>query len=162
MTETSPQRVPPIKLLGPRRSLRAAGWGALIGLIVALGATAFFWGQIKSDGVRKTLLIIHLVFGLIYGPLLTLLSAARLVVAGFVREDLTSNWIRVLAYCVLGGTVGLYSGLVLGSTWVRVLHAGDLIIFMFVMIGGVAGVLIPGTMVLTRAARRRLSGLPTR
>jgi hypothetical protein len=87
---------------------------------------------------------------------LTLLAAARLVVAGFIREDLTSNWIRVLAYCALGGTVGLYVGLMLGTTWVRLLHAGDLIIFMFVMIGGVAGVLIPGTMVLTRAARRRI------
>ncbi len=65
------------------------------------------------------------------------------------------NWIRLIAYCGLGGSLGLYAGLIAGSTWVRVLHAGDLIIFMFVVIGGIAGVLIPGTMVLTRAARRR-------
>ena len=68
--------------------------------------------------------------------------------------------------------VGIGLGLTISPIGTAVINEADesqrgvasalVIIFMFVMIGGVAGVLIPGTMVLTRAARRRLGGLPTK
>lgn len=149
MTEAKAQRVAPIKLLGPKRSLVAAGWGAVIGLVVAGAATAFFRGT-------APVLVINAVFGLIYGPMLSLLAAVRLVVAGFTRADLASSWVRLIGYCGLGGTLGMYLGVMAANAWIRVMRSGDLIIFMFVMIGGVVGVLVPGTMVLTRVARKRL------
>jgi len=156
-TGIKPQRVPPVKLLGARRALASLGYGAIVGVAVAFIVAAVFSPAATTDSLRTGLIIMSLFFGVLFGPMLTLLVASRLAVAGFVREDFgAAGWLKLCLLSLGGLVLGIGIGFVVGSVWVQVLPAGDAIIFMFAVIGGTLGVLLPVSALVGKAAKRRI------
>lgn len=152
-TATQP-RVPPIKLLGARRAFMSLGYGAILGLVVGLIVSMLFLPAASTDSLRTGLVVMSLLFGLIFGPMLTLAAATMLAVAGFSRSDFVAvGWARLMLFVVAGCGVGIAVGFVVGE----VVGPSGAITFMFAMIGGIVGALVPGSALVGKAAKRRLA-----
>ncbi len=149
-------RVPPIKLLGARGALVSLGYGAILGPAVGLVVSALFLPAAETTELKTGLLIMSIFFGLFFGPMLTLGAASMLAVAGFCRLDFLSvGWKKLLLLGLIGLAGGILVGLPIGSICVKAIGAGDALLFMWAMIGGILGALVPSSVVVGRAAKRR-------
>jgi MFS family permease len=108
--------------------------------------------------IRTGLVVMSFLFGFLFGPLFTLGAASMLAVAGFSRNDFAAaGWGRLLLFTMLGCGVGIALGTVAGTVLVQIITAGDAIIFMLALIGGILGALVPGTVLVGKTAKRRLA-----
>jgi hypothetical protein len=158
-TTPSKPRVPPIKLLGARRAFASLGYGAILGPAVGMIVSVVFLPVATTDSLRTGLIMMSLFFGLFLGPVLTLGAASMLAVAGFSRSDFgAAGWTRLILFSLLGCGVGIAIGFFAGTVYVQMVPAGDAIIFMFAMLCGIVGALVPGSVLVGRAAKRRVTG----
>lgn len=151
-------RVPPIKLLGARRAFASLGCGAVLGPAVGMIVSVLFLPAATTGSQRTGLVVMSLLFGFLFGPMLTLGAASMLAGAEFSRNDFVAvGWARLIPLTVLGCGAGIAVGFVAGTVLLRIITAGDAIIFMFAMIGGIMGALVPGSVLVGKAAKRRLA-----
>jgi len=150
-----PPRVPPIKLLGARRAFVSLGIGALLGPIVGAIVSLLFLPIATTASLRSGLVIMSVIFGLLFGPMLTLGAASTLAVSGFTNVDFASVGLRRLAlFTALGCAAGIAIGFAVGA----VLGPSSAITFMFALIGGIVGAVIPTSVLVGRAAKQRRAG----
>ncbi|HEV2688191.1 MAG TPA: hypothetical protein VGV35_06545 [Bryobacteraceae bacterium] len=141
------------KALGARRAFTALGYGALLGPAVGLIVSLLFPGSRKI-----VLLAMSLVFGLFFGPLLTLSTASMLAAAGVSKTDFAAaGWPRLILFGLLGCGLGIAVGFAAGTVLLRIITMGRVILFVFAMIGGIAGVLAAGSVLVRQAAKHRLA-----
>jgi hypothetical protein len=169
-------RVPPLKLLGAGRALVSLGCGAVLGVVTGFAVSAIFWSAASTDSLRTGLIVMSLFFGLFFGPLLTLMFVMVKVTAfaqdmakRTVRSALehgaaclssadfaAAGWAKLLMFSILGLAAGIGVGFIAGTTYVQILPAGDAIIFLFALLGGVVGVLTALSVLVGRETKRRI------
>ena len=153
MAATSERRVPPIKLLGARRAFASLGIGACLGVAAGAIVSLIFLPAAATASRRTGLLVMTLLFGLLFGPMLTLTAASMLAVKGLATADLrAAGWRRLVLAMSAGGAAGMAVGFVLGA----VLGPSDAITFMAAQLGGTLGALIAGSSTVSREIGRRL------
>jgi hypothetical protein len=177
-TSTIQTRVPPIKVVGASRVFASLGFGALLGVFSGFAVSAIFWPAAHTSSLRTGLIVMSLLFGLFFGPLLTLMfvtlrvaalaqelakksgrsvlehSAEALLPADFAA----AGWGRLLALSVLGLGLGITAGFVIGGIYVQIMPAGDAVVFLAALLGGLLAVLTVFSVLVGRAARRRTLG----
>jgi hypothetical protein len=80
-----------------------------------------------------------------------------LAVAGFARSDFAAaGWARLIGFAVLGCGVGIGVGFMIGVVFLQIVTAGDAVLFLFAMIGGILGFLVAGSVLVGNAANRRI------
>jgi Trk-type K+ transport system membrane component len=98
-----------------------------------------------------------LLFGLMFGPMLTLAAASMLAVAGFTNADFaTVGWRRLAGFTALACAAGMAIGFAIGA----VVGPSGAITFMVALIGGIVGALIPTSVLVGRAAKQRAGTYP--
>jgi hypothetical protein len=153
MTATSERRVPPIKLLGARRALASLAIGACLGVGAGALTSLIFLPAAATASRRTGLLVMTLLFGLFFGPMLTLSAASMLAVKGLSTADLrAAGRRRLLLVAAAGGAVGIVAGFIVGA----VLGPSDAVTFMAAQLGGTLGALIAGSWTVSREIGRRL------
>lgn len=103
------------------------------------------------------------IFGLLFGPMLTLLMALMLAEAGFSYPDfITVGWSKLILFAVFGLPTGMGCGIVASFIWIQMIPAGDAVVFMGAVVGGLIGMLVPPSVLVAQAAKRRVAthGLP--
>ena len=177
-TATIQTRVPPIKLVGASRVFASLGYGALLGVLSGFAASAIFWPAADTGSLRTGLIVMSLFFGLFFGPLFTVMfvtlrvaalaqelakrskrsvlehSAEALLPADFAA----AGWTKLLVLSVFGLGLGITAGLIVGAAYVQIVPAGDAVVFLAALLGGLLAVLTVFSVLVGQAARRRALG----
>jgi hypothetical protein len=152
-TTTASARVPPIKLLGARRAFASLAGGAILGPAVGFVVSILFLPVATTASRRTGLVVMSLLFGLIFGPMMSLGAASMLAVAGFSGRDFAAvGWGRLSLFSLLGCGVGIGAGFLTGT----LVAPSDAIVFMLSLLGGIVGALVPGSVLVGKEAKRRL------
>ena len=151
------RRVPPIKILGARGTFGSLGGGVVLGLVVGAVLSLFLLLLLPASALPG-MMMMTVLFAVLFAPMLTFGAAGILAPAGVRRTDIVGvGWNRLIVAGLIGMLPGIVIGGIAGYLFLKVVTAGDAILFMFADIGGVVGALVSGGLRLSTHAKRRAS-----
>lgn len=149
------RRVPPIRLMGVSGCLHSLFYGLLVGVGVGVVVAAVAL-PLTPPRMHGGLVLSLCAFGLVFGPMLTVGAASQMAVAGVrLRDFAVVGWTKLIVCAISGLAVGVAVGLLAGLVYIRLIPAGDVVVFVFMLVGGILGFVLPPSRVVGRAARAR-------